>query len=304
MNFNFDPFGRTVQSSFGFSFWSWQGNQVDFSQSKILFWILVAIVLAMTIAMWFWKAKFYQNQLVIKISHQMIGSFFIILTGFRIIVLGLGNYPNYWELIPLHFCRLMICLVGLTLVFKQTKFLKHLLIFTIIGAWFGIIFADFNNSNYWQAKGGIAIGYDTYVFWDFLIIHLGALLISSYLLNFYHFHFTKKDLLINTSTLTAFTIIIFFANWALTLVNDPKWNANWFYLAPNDYNSVYLTLKAIIGPLASWPLLLFVFIATGYFLTTLSYCLYFWMSAYYYQKGRIYYHQNNNWITFKTSKWF
>ena len=298
---NFDPFGRTNQSPFGFSFWSWQGNQIDFSQSQMLYWILIAFAFLAMITMWCLRKPIQLKDLQIKIFHQSIGGVLIVLTILRIILLAIGNYPHLWELIPLHFCRLMIVLIAISLITKQKQFLKQLVIFTIIGAWFGIIFTDLNNSDYWQQKGGVAIGYDNYFFWDFVIIHTSALIISTYYLSFYQLNFTKRSLLISTSALALLTILIFFANWALSYLDDPKWNANWFYLAPDRINSVISILKPMIGNLAAWPWLLLLFLALGYGLTIGSYLLYFGLDYLMIVKFKIKINSNPQWLKFKAS---
>lgn len=288
-----DPFGRILQSPYGFSFWSWQGNQRDFKSSNWLFWLIVALALCLIIAYYYFclvqarrRAPSQLNHCDLKVYHQIIirpidqavGSVLLTLSCFRIVLLATGNYPNHWELIPLHFCRLMIVILAISLVFKSELILKNILIFTILGACFGIIFADFNNSSYWQNKGGIAIGYDNYFFWDFLIIHISALLVPSYLLTKYTIYFSKRTILISTAILCLATIVIFGLNWILNTFNDdPHWMSNWFYLAPDATNSVYQTLSGLIGPLARWPLLLFVFIVIGYVLTTINYLCYFYL---------------------------
>lgn len=301
---NFDPFGRTNQSPFGFSFWSWQGNQISFSQSQLIYWIVIMITITIIILMWaICKPLQFSRSFSLTISHQIVGAILITLTIFRIVLLATGNYPHLWELIPLHFCRLMIVLIGLSLITKQKQFFKYLLVFTIIGAWFGIIFTDLNNSDYWQAKGGVAIGYDNYFFWDFLIIHCLALIISSYFLNTYRLDFTKRGLLISTSCLTILTILIFFANWATASLSNKRWNANWFYLAPNQNNSVILILKPLIGNLASWPWLLLVFLVLGYGLVAITYVLYFAFDYLIINQWRLVFNRNPQWHHFKTTHW-
>lgn len=277
---------RVPQGVFGFSFLSWQGNVASFERSQWLSTTLIVVAFLVLISFFFFRnnlVNYYQKKerTVLK-SFQIFSVFILFLTIFRIIILAVGNYPNLWELIPLHFCRMFIVIMCSSLLFKNVKVIKHIGFFAILGSIFGLLLTDLKNSQFWIDRGGISIGYDSYIFWDFLIIHISSLLIPGYFLTVNQFEYSKKDVTLTAISLTVFTVAIFGLDWAFTRIGDPKWNANWFYLAPNEFNSVHNMLKAIVGPLASWPFTLFLFIALGIILYTLCFVIYFWLNKFHF----------------------
>ena len=262
--------------------------------------------------MYLFKAKLikhYQTNTKRVLAYfQVLGGFIFFLSIFRIIILGVGQYPNSWELIPLHFCRFFIMLISVALIFRKLNMIKYVGFFSIIGAIFGLILSDLKNSDFWQGFGGVALGYDSYIFWDFFFIHISSLVIPAYFLTVNRFYYTKRDVSITTISLTSMAILIFFANWALSFSSNRNWNANWFYLAPEAFNGISQLLSKVFGPLTKWPGILFFFIAFGMLLYTLSILGYFWLDRYSIKidpitrKMRIFKEEESLWSHFKTSR--
>lgn len=310
----FDLYNRIPQGVFGLSFLSWQGNKVPFEKSQWLSILLIVVAFVVLISFFFLRSQlagFYQRkEKQVLLGFQIFSGFIICLTIFRAIILAVGNYPNLWEIIPLHFCRMFIVVMSSSLLFKKINIIKYIGFFAILGAIFGLLLTDLKNSQFWMDKGGVAIGYDSYIFWDFLIIHISSLLIPGYFLTVNQFEYSKRDVALTGMGLTIFTIVIFGLDWGFSRINDPRWNANWFYLAPNKFNSVYKMLSAIVGPLASWPFTLFLFIALGMILYTLCFVIYFWLNKFEFifdkqhKKIRFINQKATLWQHFKDSKLF
>lgn len=282
VNQNIDT--RVPQGPFGLSFLSWQGNNISFSESSWLIYILLLLTFLSFITFFFFKTplrRFYLTHQKIMIAiFQLFGFFIISLSIFRGTILFIGKYPNLWELVPFHFCRFFIIIICFFLCFRKIDALKYVGLFSICGGIVGLLIADLNSSPYWEAKGGVKLGYDSYIFWDYFIIHISAVLVPAYLFITNRFMISKWNVGISAISLISFTIGIFFMDWMFSYLPNEQWRANWFYVGPDHVNGIDDLLSKFLGPIARWPLILFLFIGIGIGLYTGSIAIYFWQDKY------------------------
>ena len=306
--------GRIPQGIFGFSFWSWQGNQASYEQSQWLSYLLIVGAFFTLGSFFFFRTQltsfYHRHTRTVLISFQAYSGLLLVLSAFRAILLGMGNYPNLWEIIPLHFCRLFVVVMAAALLVRKTTCIKYGGFFAILGAIFGLMLTDLKNSPFWIERGGIAIGYDSYLFWDFLIIHISSMLIPGYFLTINQFCYSKRTVLGAAVGLIGLTIVIFGLDWGLSYAADPRWRANWFYLAPDEYNSVYAMLATLVGPLARWPWILLGFIMLGLILYALCFLIYFWLNRFHFiidrasKRIRLVSQEPQLWYHFKATRFF
>jgi hypothetical protein len=63
--------------------------------------------------------------------------------------------------------------------------------------------------------------------------------------------------------MASFTIILFGVNLALSTLPDRSWRSNWFYLGIPSVNGIDDKLAPFLGPLVSYPAILFTFMTIG-----------------------------------------
>ncbi len=260
---------REPKSFFGFSFLSWQGNKLTFSQSK---WVVIVIYLLLfltCLSIFLFKSqirKQYLNKPNIVVNvFQIYGFIIISLSIFRIIILAIGGYPNLWELIPFHFCRMFVIIIGSLLIFRKLSLIKYFGIFAIGGGIFGLLIPDLGNSPYWSQYGGMDIGIDNYIFWDYFIIHTSSIIMPIYLFTCLKPSIYKSTISYSLLWMGIFTIFVFILDIALSNVPNPRWRPNWFYVGIPKLNGIDDKLSPILGPLSGYPTILFTFIAIGIF---------------------------------------
>ncbi len=269
---NFEVFNNSLPDVvgtgiFGLSFLSWQGNKMTFEESKWLVYVFYTIVLLSLLFIFLFKdnihRNYMKNQKVAIIFYQGIGIGIFSLSIFRIIILAIGGYPNLWELVPFHFCRMFILLISMALCFRRIDLIKYFGIFAIGGGIIGLIIPDLSNSEYWSEHGGMEIGLDNYIFWDFFITHSSSVVLSTYLFASLKPVFYKSEISYTILIMSLFTIMVFLLNLILSNVSDPRWKANWFYLSIPSINGIDDMLAPYLGPLVSYPTILFTFIGIG-----------------------------------------
>lgn len=275
---------RVSQGIFGFSFLSWQGNQVSFEESSWLKYILLSLtfigLISFIIFRKYLTINYNNHKKRILTFLQFYSTFIIFLTIFRIIILAIGNYPNTWELIPFHFCRMFVILMSFFLIFKKIDWIKYIGFFAICGAIVGLLITDLNTSSYWDERGGIKVGYDSYAFWDFYIVHISSVFIGQYIIMVNKFQISKWDVLITSISLISLSLTLFIIDWGLSFNSNPSWQANWFYFGPDEINGIVDVLTKFLGPIAKWPSIFFLFVFIGIFLYWLSLSTYFLIDQY------------------------
>ncbi len=269
---NFEQFSRSLPDRvpsgiFNFSFLSWQGNAMTFKESLWMVYLIYALLIVGCLLVFIFKdnvRKFYlRNAKTVTSVSQGLGIFIISLSIFRITILAVGGYPNLWELVPFHFCRLFILLISLSLAFRQINLVKYFSVFAIGGGIMGLLIPDLNNSEYWTEFGGADLGLDSYVFWDYFFIHTSSVFLSVFLLTSLKPVFYKSEMAYTIITMASFTILLFLTNLALANVTDSRWRSNWFYLGIPSVNGIDDILAPFLGPLVSYPAILFTFMTIG-----------------------------------------
>jgi uncharacterized membrane protein YwaF len=118
----------------------------------------------------------------------IIGLLFFCLNRF---LLGYGNYPLKWELVPLHMCRLAVLLILILMVIKKLKYIKYLIFWAEVGAIIGLLYFRLHGvyaGTTFESKGKSLreyyytdVGLDSYFWWDYAITHYFALLMPPFL---------------------------------------------------------------------------------------------------------------------------
>ncbi|MGL5205399.1 MAG: YwaF family protein [Metamycoplasmataceae bacterium] len=253
-------------SFFGLSFLSWQGNQVTYADSWIVVLMIYLLVILSCLFIFVSKdllhARYQNNSTGVIRATQGFAIFLLLLSIFRIIILSLGGYPNLWEVIPLHFCRLFVVLIGTVLCFRKIEYVKYFAVFSILGGIVGLSIPDLSNSDYWAKFGGMEIGYDNYIFWDYFIIHSSSVVLPFFIMSCLKPVFYKKEIMYSLLIMGGVAIAIFLLDLALSKVPDERWRPNWFYFGVPEVNGVQ-ELLSFLGPLIAYPTLLFTFIVIG-----------------------------------------
>ncbi|WP_322935878.1 hypothetical protein RRG37_03535 [Mycoplasmopsis felis] len=286
-------------------FFTWRFNQISFDDSKILFNVILSIILLSVVVLWVYKSKitlFFANKdkkylfakLYLDQVLQIVGVITLLLNFSRSIWLFTTDYPWKWELIPIHLCRLSMTIMGFLFIFKKSHWIKYFSIISIIGAIAALLFAnlgyvkelveqDRNYNNLTPGtiryeKAGVDVGYDTIIFWDFLIAHWYVLIVPVFIhiIKPEQTKLTIKTLLIGMLLALSTTILIFFINWTVfgitkAITNNNKkisiaWNSNWFYLGQTGIKT--------LGPLSRWPWSVFGFTLVFIILIFVFYGLY------------------------------
>lgn len=258
---------RVPNGLFGFSFLSWQGSSLTYAESSWMVFLIYALVFLSCLFIFIFKdqvrVSYQNNKTVVTNATQIIGIFLLSLSVFRIVILAVGGYPNLWELIPLHFCRIFVVLIGISLSIRKMELVKYFGIFAIGGGLMGLMIPDLSNSEYWSEFGGMEIGIDNYVFWDYFIIHVSSIILPVYLFTCLKPVFYKSEIVYTIFIMWIVTVSIFLLNLALSNVGDRRWRANWFYLGILEINGIDEMLSPYLGPLVSYPAILFTFSIIG-----------------------------------------
>lgn len=256
------------------------------------------------------KLFYSKNKTTIINIGQVIGIFLLMMIAFRSILMILTKYPLYWEIIPLHFCRFLLLMISICLIVKKTDWIRYFGLYMIIGAIIAISLADLGNSSFWEKKGGKFDGADSYPFWDFYIIHILGILLSTYFLIVNEKRIDKHSILVSTIFLGSGLLFFFIINWILgsTTSNDGWWS-NFWYVGLDKANSVIIYLR-FLGPLANWPFPLFVWAISGVLLTAFLNAIYFLLGMFDinwdFKKNKnkfFYVKKSNDWFIFKNSQW-
>ncbi|QZE12621.1 YwaF family protein [Mycoplasma sp. Ms02] len=278
-------------------FFSFLGNRVSYSDSLIVYYGIVGAIILAMILVWVFKRQIFQKYQNWKIRTEnsakkeeiMIrtaGAATLLFMILRAALLVYFRYPIYWENIPLHLCRFNITLLGFFLLINKPQYTKYILAFSFIGALIALFAPDLKNTMtedtyyvdgvfYQNGKSVFkwSKGYDSYIFWDYLLAHGFILLAPIVLMIMFDLKLTLKDVYI-TSALNLGAIIVASIFNAISghVAQTPGWQINYFYTGMDEFNKYHKTL----GPLTKWPMitLTFSFVALLYLLLFLG--LYFW----------------------------
>ncbi|QNM93896.1 YwaF family protein [Mycoplasma sp. Pen4] len=259
------------------------------STTNIIFIVTLSLVLLTSLLLWIFKRQIHQifvkRNLSLKtqaIITRSIGAFMVTLMIIRIVMLGITDYPRPWELIPLHFCRLIALFVGVILLMNKPQWLKYFVAMAFLGAI--IAFGTPDTKIAFVPKENITlsdqtlqagktyyawISYNNFSFWDFIIIHSLIILIPVIFGILYPYNITFKDSLITIAIFSGLLIFTFIINWTTDSIatdGDFTWKTNFFYTARDTNVNAF-----VIKP---WPIVLlisiifgalYVFLASGIF---------------------------------------
>ncbi|MGX9383095.1 MULTISPECIES: YwaF family protein [unclassified Mycoplasma] len=249
-------------------FFHWAGGHWNFEQSKPLYYSLVALVALTCILLWLFRSlirqRYEKRTQILGLKKTsfwtLFGTISLICFFGRLLILFTNGFPNYWEIIPLHYCRLFIFLVILSIIFNRFDYSKYYCIFAYIGALIAFSLTDLANNEFWQrANHGIPIhwGLDSFAFWDFFFAHAFLLIMSTLITILGKQKVTKTVIKDSLITMILIAILVFSLNYLTTKITaDVRWHANWFYMGIDQANSQ----KDSLGILTRWPYHLFLYI--------------------------------------------
>lgn len=272
------------------SFFSWTGFKLTGDTfggiSKIIFYIFTALIFLTMILLWLFrdKIRIYYNRSSINVRRRnllirLAGLFTIIFMIFRTSVLIIYHFPKSWEILPLHFCRLICLFIGLILLFNKIKYFKYIAFFAIFGSILAMSLPDFANKYQADFNGAVfgkeyikgqtysfALFIDNYHYWDYILIHSYLAIVSSTLMILYPFKYKVKDF-VKTIIFFGSLCTLFFVINALTGHFAPlQWKSNYFYTGIDQINN----FSKLLSPITKWP---FIFIAEfilGFIFVTLA----------------------------------
>lgn len=260
------------------SFFSWTGFKLTGDTfdgiSKIIFYTFTALIFLTMIFLWLFRDKIqnHYNRSNINSKRRVLlirlaGLLTIIFMIFRTSILIIYHFPKSWEILPLHFCRLMCLFIGFILLFNKIEYFKYIAFFAIFGAILAMSLPDFANK-YQADFDGVVFGkeyikgetysfalfIDNYHYWDYILIHSYLVIISSTLMILYPFKYKIKDFAKTIIFFGSLCTFFFIIN-ALTGHFAPlKWKSNYFYTGIDQINS----FSKLLQPITKWP---FIFVA-------------------------------------------
>ncbi|MDZ7293741.1 YwaF family protein [Mycoplasmopsis pulmonis] len=263
-------------------FFKWQGNQLSFEGASFIFFnIFWVSFLVIAFGLWLFKDKVFQYFNSIDgrktLSPRNIfiyssASLILVLNVVRLYVLIGSNYPNKWEYLPLHLCRILVFSLMFCLYTKKIRWINYIGYTSIISAFVGLVLPDLSNNEYWQARGGVSIGIDSYIYWDFLLIHTIGFFVPIFVFIAFGQKITFSNYLAMFFVGFSIALSIFVLNYILSSNSDPSWQSNWFYLSIDSINTTY---SSILGKASSWPFHVFTFSFIGFAATTVILIIYF-----------------------------
>ncbi|WP_434336842.1 YwaF family protein [Mesomycoplasma conjunctivae] len=265
------------------SYFHWRGNFLTYPQFKFVFYIFLVLGILLLILIYLFREDlkiWYSKQLSNKnnkSTFKNIKTWFIIIGLFlwvfsyisRVIILEIDDYPFKWEFLPFHLCRLAILATGLILIFDKTHFSKYFVVPSTLGALLALAIPDLeggarddiiynglnpnavNNSK----KYGINWGYDSHLFWEFLITHFLSLVLPFFLqiIQPKEEKITIKVLWKSIYLTFSVALFLFLFSWIIYAIVEKygspaqqiSWNANWFYMGHKGIST--------LGELTKWP---------------------------------------------------
>ena len=159
-------------------------------------------------------------------------------------------FPHSWERLPLHLCASLKIAVALLVLLKRYDLVKFIATWAI-----GAGFISFANLN----LNGESFG--NFMFWHYLWGHLYLFLTPVLLFLCGELHYEHRYHARSMLGLFVWSLVIFFANWAL--------DANWMYTGPHNDTAV----PFIPAQLMVWPFNYLSYVVTGLVLLNLVYAI-------------------------------
>lgn len=270
------------------SFWTWFGNTSpsatyhgdlsifsldshDFWISNILKWTLIILSFLSVLLLWIYKKPIgynYHNQYLLRTKKnnfliQISGVIVLICVLLRSILLVSTNFPNMWEALPLHYCRLMLVGFGVILMLKKIQCVKYLAMPSVLGAVMALSIpelrvsyfysgADFDvikNVTLVHGENIMNFTWKNYFFYDYFLAHIFVLLAPFVLGILFPFKWSFKDLNVTLGIFLGLITFFFVVNFLTNQYAQPEWKSNYFYLG---YATVPL-LQQFVPLIGRWP---------------------------------------------------
>ncbi|WP_322949774.1 YwaF family protein [Mycoplasmopsis cynos] len=289
-------------------FFHWRRNEIDFTTAKPLFFSFFIISLIAMLFMWIYKErinkyftsenkKFLFKTLNLDQLFIVIGIVAIFFNIVRLIILLVLDFPWKSELIPLQLCRFFTYFIPLLFIFKRARNINLFSIIAILGAIIGYAFANLGPNEQFikddimyhnlqpgsieYQKAGYNVGYDNFIYWDFIFAHSFILIITvlTHIIYGEQAKITHSVFIKGGIYIILMAILVFFGNWILNTIANNASNvrikialdANWFYLGQVGIN--------VLGSLSKWPISLPIFVIFGTFAYIIGYIIYILLSC-------------------------
>lgn len=255
------------------SFFSWQGNQLDWpSYSK---WIVLGITLLLLVLIWVFKNKikaFFKRkeEKVWDTRLAWLGAITLVFQVFKLILYVIYKYPLHWELLWLHICRIHMIVICVLLIIKKKELIKYVVYISTMGALFAMYFGT-------QSWDGVAqetnkevifknygytfyhVGVDNFFYWDFFLFHITLVILPIILWTGFGWKIKTVNLYRTAIVYILGITLIWSLNVAFAQASDIRWWANNWYIGTdkaNDYSDA-------LGIISAWPQNLFAYLAIG-----------------------------------------
>ncbi|UUD35012.1 YwaF family protein [Mycoplasmopsis caviae] len=264
-------------------FLSYTGNKLNFSGfSYVFFFIVTALTFISVLLIWLFrreiKKNYEQKEKILFLSKRIFwlicGSIILIGMIIHIVILSIDKFYNYWEYLPLHFCRIMLLFIALSLITNRMEYVKYYGYLAIICGLLALMKPDFNFLKEKDKTIPFPIGIDNIYYWDYIFAHCSVVIIPTVFYALSNDKIKFKDTLYSGAFFVALALIIFFLNWAVyTYASDFGWKTiNYWYLGKDEFNG----FKNFFGPLSRWPFNILTYIVLGAVLiiiSTIFYCV-------------------------------
>ncbi|RMX36067.1 integral membrane family protein [Mycoplasmopsis fermentans MF-I2] len=273
---------KTVDHHHPKGFFSYSGNHLNFTGfSQAFFYIIAFLSITCLLLIWLFHRQIKQKYLVkIKLFYLQKRTFWllfglIILLGMviHIIILAADKFHRAWEYLPFHFCRILMLLIALSLIFNKLHYVKYYGFLAIISGLLALVKVDFNFMQEEDKDIIFPIGIDNWYYWDYLFAHVFVLLMPAVMYALSNNKIRFKDSIFTVIFFSTLSLTMFLINWiTYTYSKELTWKTmNYFYLGPDEYNS----FRDFMGPLSKWPYNLFTYIFIGILaviISTIFYC--------------------------------
>ena len=253
------------------------------------------------------KFLFFKSDIVMWKTFGFIG---LTTTLLRTILLIVFNYPLKWEIVPLHLCRLISVIVFIVMATGKVDKLKYVTYLAVIGSFFAFMYLhersdminEMGNKKTWDLRAYISgeapfnkqnqdfvpinlekimiknkvtvysAGFDMWLTYDFLIVHLSILVFPLVARSAYNMKFSNKELIIYSMLIPSLILIsLWLVNIGTGKVADEAWRSNYWYTGFDENNDN----KQVLGVLTKWPQNVFTMLTLGLILNVAQHFI--WM---------------------------
>lgn len=298
------------------SFWSWQGNNLEWwPYTK---WVVYGLIIVLLILIFIFKDKIKHNHITNKRGimnlyfksydtfYRVIGWVIIAAQFLKLLLYLLGGYPLYWEHLMFHICRIHMFAIGILLILNKKELLKYITYISILGALLAIQFGEIS----WNTVNGIkkelfekhniqfyGAGADNFFYYDFFLLHIMIIVIPVYLWTAYSWKLETHKLYRSILFYWAGILFMWLTNWLSIYIPDKEWWSNNWYIGRNEVNFYHNAL----GYLSSWPGNLIFITLLGTAVSHLFHLVWIGQTYIKYKNFRLVRIESITWTTFRDS---